>query len=64
MRKCNLQVKELILINSEVDNIKLEWVFIKEVGKLAIRVKKTPNETHTRSETKINIAHRDYGEWM
>jgi len=64
MRKCNLNVKELILINPDVKDITLEWIFIKATGKLAIRVKKTPNIQCTRSETKINVAYRDYEDWM
>ena len=65
MRKCNLNVKELILINpDEVKNVTLQWMFIKETGQLAVRIEKTPNITCTRSETKINVAYRDYEKWM
>ena len=63
-RKCLLKVKELVLINTDLEDVTLKWRFNKKEGVLDVSVEKTPNQTMKCSATKITEATRDYGKWM
>ena len=65
MRKCQLHVKKIEIENPDkIMEIGLEWKFNPKTGALSIRIKETPQVSFASGYKNMNIAYRDFNDWM